>query len=523
MDLGEFKRLNPDYSEIKVPPLQKLKDGRIISTPEEAFVTTYLLQPGQNKTAQFMREEYWVLQNPDLYPRALFIDPRGFAKSTRVCVYDSLYDIYVRSDYDLCLELQKQYPFVPFQYDFCNRLYIITNSDDLSEQWVGEIKRNIQENEKLLAHFGDVSTESDKNGIWRSNHIHVKTKSGIMEIKAFGRGSTIRGGRPRKVKVDDILKDKDGVYSAEDSKKAEKWLKRSVEGLMDRQDCRLYWTATILAPEDMVDNAYEKRDDWSSYKMLRIKNSAEDVNGKSIWPDKFPDKFLRFKRDQMGVEGYYAEYMNKPIISKNAIFRREWMQNSYTDDELPNNLYRVLSIDPAMTTKEINDYTAFIINGYCYEGVHKGEIYTLDAEQGHWDNDSVARLACEKYRSFRCDVMVLEINAAQKVFGTLIRREARDHSMWINLEEKITDTDKVRRANSINFLYKNNYVRFRKDDPAQAELINALCIFPSGRHDDFVDADMMNLEFEKERHESMMSSVEEEEDDRQLACPELGY
>ncbi len=505
MNAQEFHRLNPDFPPLEVPPL-RLVDGKLIATPEENFINTYLSKADDAKTPQFLREKYWILQNPDIYPRVLDVSPRGFAKSTVYDVRDTLYDIYCRSNRELCDKMQAEFG-GPNQYDFCERILLITASEDLAVDWVSQIKENVQQNERLLQAFGDVSTEGKKNGIWQSAHIKLETTSGYMEIIAFGRESAIRGKRPRKIKVDDILKDVE-ASNREVIMKIERWFRSVIEGCFNRIDSRLYWTATIIAPEDPVDNAFEKRDVWEKYQILRVKYPAENEEGNSIWPDMFPDKFLAFKRTQMGIDVYSAEYLCAPVALGDPIFRRDWMQKKYKDVDLPINMERVLSIDLATRTKVKNDFTHMDVIGYCFDGEHRMDFFVLDSREEKIDPDSSAKLACDLYREWNCTSMVLEVNSSQIIMGALIQREAKDKGMWINIEEVVhpnIKNVKVKYAESVSFLFKQGKGFFRDGDRVQGNLVDQMCNFPAGRHDDGVDSMVMNLRSKLEHYNSLVN------------------
>ena len=519
MTREEFAELNPNFPYPEPAPFTKDATGKIIkASPLEDFVATYFKRDLTKKTPLFHRQIDHVLQNPKTYDRTMIVAPRGSAKSHKVSKHLPLYQALVRSDEGLCNEMG-----CPEQYWPIDQMMSITASADLAELWISKMKWELQNNERLIHDFGLRSTEGEKDGIWRNDHIRVKTKSGPLDILAMGRGSSIRGWRPKLVILDD-LEDDESAVSPVQIERITRWLRSTVEGLFDIPECVLLWIGTIISPQCVLDNAINGVAGWSKEDWCRSIFSIEDAKGKSVWRDKFPDEFLDRKKRLMGLISYSCEYLCKPAMALTPVWREEDMQQRYSPSELPPRLTRILSIDPAVSEKETADFTAMIVNGYCFEGDNALNVYKLNAEKGHWKAVEIVKRALDKYKKYQCEVLVLETIAAQEYLLPIIEREAADRGHYVNVFQVKPYKDKVTRARGVAFFFEKGYMWFPEQAVWLDELLNEYKIFPTGQKDDYVDAEQMNLAYMKDDHNIFDNTdLDYIPKRKELACPELGY
>jgi len=517
----EFYKLN--HAGFKYPqPVPVIKDssGNVHSSPMEDFVFSYFRRDLVKKTPQFHRFIYHVCQHPEDYDHTLQVAPRGSAKSHIVSKYRALYQIYIANDKAVCEGLG-----YPEMYKPVNEMMIITAASDLAELWGERIKTEIVSNEKLINAFGYRSTEGEKNGAWRGDYFKVKTASGPIDIRCMGRGSKTKGYRPKIVVIDD-LEDDESAFSDIQIKRITYWLRSTVEGFFDTVDsCSLLWIGTIISPQCVIDNAFNGVDGWSKEDWCRMVFPIVDSNGRTVWPDKFPDEFLERKRRLMGPIAFSCEYACKPEMALTPVWRIEDMQQRYTYSELPKRLTSVLSIDPAVSEKETADYTAMIVNSYCFDGKEALNVYNRDAEKGHWKAVDIASKAVDKYLKYHCEAMVLETVAAQEYLEPIILREAANRERYVNIVKVKPYKDKVTRARGVSFFFERGFMWFPENAPWLDEMLNEFMIFPTGRKDDYVDSEQMNLEYMKEQHNVMENEDIDGEVPKRvsLACPRLGW
>lgn len=492
------KELNPRFPDLEVPSQPTLM---------EIFVFKFLKHYLENKTPFFHRQIYWILQNPKIYNRALMLAPRGFAKSVIVCIFFPLFIIYILTNPKHAGD----------NYRKIKSILIITASKELGMNWLSKIKYEIQNNEILLNAFGDLSTEGEKNGLWQSDGIKVRSSSGdIIEINVIGRGSRARGPHPDII-IQDDLEDDESAVSDTQCRTITAWLKTAIEGMLRKKNCNFYWIGTVIAPECVIDNAYKKKG-WAE-SWFRIKWGAYKKDGSSIWPDAFSIEFLAEKEKEMGWDKFAAEYLNNPVVSTDPIFRRKHFK-FFEEIDLPTNLHKITAIDPALKEREIHDFTGIVTIGVCMTGKKRMNIYVLNFEEGKWNSDGKSKRIYEEYSLFHPADVLVETSAQQEYFKDILVMKARDEGFYLPIREVKPFKDKVTRTKAIAHLVEQGYVYFRKN---QERLMEQLEMFPFGKNDDLVDAFQMCLEKAKSLQNRISSEETSDYEEVESAIPELGY
>lgn len=310
-----------DFPKIDVPRVKAVQgaDGKIEITgllPIERFVGTYfkhLLRTRRGRpiqTPHFHREIYYLYEYPEKFEppdgetSIIWVCPRGYGKSI-VNFFSVLYDALVTKRYGEQL--------------------LIGANKDLTERWMGKIKTELTTNELLIngdskagiQGFGELCSDGDKDGKWSNDEILLRNGE---RIYAKGYGSGMRGMHPGKIVLDDIENDEE-AKSPVQIEKMEDWMRGTVINMQNDEDSVLYWTGTFLERDSVLQKAYDGRgwdDSW-----VRLKHDAEWTEeaeeehkkisvswphaiGDSIWPQKYPTKWLRARERKIGSSKYLA-------------------------------------------------------------------------------------------------------------------------------------------------------------------------------------------------------------------------
>ena len=471
----------------------------------ENFILTYLRRHWCSKTtgkiikpAKFHRDLYYFVSNPEKYPLAILVAPRGFSKSVVTMFFGPLYHALVTRKYE--------------------EILLVGASQDLADKWLGKIKHELTNNEKILRDFGELSTDGMNGGKWATDEI--KLANGIT-IYSRGRGSKVRGLHPQYIVIDDIEGD-EGALSQTECEKIDRWIKAAIIPMQLEEGAVLHWDGTFLAPDSVLHKAYHGRSEGFGEEWFRYKREAFNKDGKSVWPERFSESWLETKRRILGTSIFAAEYMNEPISSLNPMVRREWIR-FYENAEVPKFMYKVLAIDPAISERETADKTAMCVIGGDNTTDNPSEKYfVLDADQGHWDINSTVRRMFEFYRIYAPDIVIVETVGYQKALVQTIEREARDRGIYLPIEERIPDRDKGRRLKAVSPMIEAGNVVFRN---TQDELIDQLVKFPGSAHDDLMDAFVYALTEFKDywayvQEETQKNTYEEK---TEHAIPQLAY
>lgn len=285
----------------------------------EVFARTFFEEMMYSDTPKFHREIYDYLLSEE---RVALAAPRGFAKSTIVCVFYPLWMamLMVRRD-----------------------ILIISASETLAVEFLRKIRMEICGNEKLKALFGD--QQSDK---WTENHIVLRNG---VNIRAKGAGGQIRGFRPDCILLDDIETD-EGVESEEQRKKLKDWLfKACLNTLLPKG--QLVIIGTLIHPLSVLGDLLETpREGWIRKKYRAYVDGVEK-EGHELWPKARPHVWLQQRKGEIGSWAFAAEFMNDPKMDDSAPIKQEQLRYWR---ELPRQFSCVITVDPAYSEDEKSDY-----------------------------------------------------------------------------------------------------------------------------------------------------------------------
>lgn len=424
----------------------------------EAFAAMYLLHLLAVKVPPFHREMYKAANEG--HRRLCITAPRSFAKST---VFSIIYPLY-----QICEGKMK-------------KIMIMSETADLAKHWLRQIKSELENNEFILEDFGSMKTDK-----WSETQIICQNKSNgnKIEVRAKGCGSQIRGFRPDLIVFDD-LENEDTVGSADQRDKVSEWFYGAAINTLEK-DAQAIMIGTLLHPEALLRKVSENKT-WKSMFFQAITKE-----GDSLWPEKWPIERLLERKAEIGDRLFAAEYQNKPIISENPIFYEGWFK-SY-DSASPEftevsrkGLYTVLALDPAISQRDRADYSAIVTLSSDYE---TDNIYVRrgGCVRHRLPTENTVNTLIRIYKQFNCKFAIIEATAFQRVIVDWLRRWERDSAENLTTRTVIPDRDKERRANFITPMLQQGKVFFDKSDPMICNLMSELCLFPTGTHDDLVDA-----------------------------------
>lgn len=378
--------------------------------------------------------------------RLVFIAPRGFAKSTLCSVFLPLF---------LALYKKK------------TDIFIVSSTISLSKELLRKIRIELEENEKILSDFGDM--KSDK---WTEEMLVLKNN---VVIRAKGRGFQIRGFRPDMIVCDD-LEDEEVIYSKEQRDKLEEWFFRTLLPAL-KPDQALIYVGTNLHQFSLIGKLFKKEE-------FVGKKWAALTDGKSIWEDMWTTERLLAMKKEIGIYAFESEYQNNPISREEQPIKQHYLENVVIKGKRD---VRCMAIDPAASVKEKSDYRAFVIMDRTEDGFK--EVYS---ERGKWGLEEQIERVIGLYETYKPDRVVIESVAFQKVYKDVLTEKARARKIYIPVSEAelgVSTTgdkrprDKFTRLISVSHLFEQRLVEI-----VNPEMKDELLSFPTGEHDDMVDA-----------------------------------
>ena len=221
--------------------------------------------------------------------------------------------------------------------------------------------------------------------------------------------------------------------------------------------------------------------DADQWEVLHLK--ALD-KGKALWPERYPVEALeRIRAGQSddpdapgaGSRAFEALYQGNPTMEQGNIFRREWWKY-YSERPVFSRI--IHSWDTAFKGGTESDYSVCQVWGKAETGY-----YLLDVWRQRAEYPELKRAAVALYERDHPATVYVEDKASGQ---SLIQELKRDTIIPIRAVK--VDRDKVARAHAVTPLIESGRVYLPDRAPWLHTLIEELSSFPSGEHDDQVDA-----------------------------------
>lgn len=201
--------------------------------------------------------------------------------------------------------------------------------------------------------------------------------------------------------------------------------------------------------------------------------------GQALCPERFDVKALARIKKKLGSYSFSALYQQQPAPAEGGQFKREWFRKIV--DEAPPNLRWKRGYDLAVSTRTSADYTASF---RCAKD-KLGNLYIADGYRARIEYPEQRRYAIERMQAEKNTEHGIESALHGAAFVQDIRRDMRYGH--IALRKVRVDTDKLTRALAWLNLAEEGKV-FLVRGPWIDEFVDEIARFPTGRHDDQVDA-----------------------------------
>jgi len=415
--------------------------------PIEVFVASCLTHYCKCKVPDFHRDITTHLSGDA--ERLVFEAPRDFAKSTVLSVFYPLFLICCTDVTDIQMFSESGGP------------------GGLSTKWARKMKHEIDTNVVMRSLYG-----VSRGNAWGQDYFQVK-RVGKPPIDVYCRGkhTAARGGRGYVI-IDDP-QDKDDIRSGVTVERDEAWFYEDVINILEPGQ-RCIFIGSRLSPLSLLSKVART----PGWKLLSYK--AFDVDGHSIWPEKWPDHELRKRRDEIGIDRFNSEFMNEPRISDNPIFREEWLQ-SYEQDSAAwkdieaQGLYTTVGVDPAISQRTTADNTAIITVSQTFDKEPRFYIRNVKCFKGTLRE--VAQQVIMTFTKYQQHRTVVETVGAFKAVADEIREAERIEGMHVNMVEVTPVKDKAARAYAVQGLFQQGRVFVDFTDPVQQRLVDEMLMF----------------------------------------------
>jgi len=229
-------------------------------------------------------------------------------------------------------------------------------------------------------------------------------------------------------------------------------------------------------------------------KFLRQEVAEDDprfMEGTSFWPEFWPTKLLLEKKQTMDPVEWAALYQQEPILLEGGIVKREDFQ-IWDSPEPPKCKYIIVSMDTALSQKEVANYSAFTVWGIFSNIVEtfdkipiaQESMILLSAGKGKWDFTQLCDKCQELDKRYVPDYFIVEEASA----GLMLIPELQKRSLPV-LPHK-PERDKTFRLQATTPYFRAKRIWIPKDKKWAEDVVQEVASFQprlKNQQDDLTD------------------------------------
>ena len=369
----------------------------------------------------------------------------------------------------------------------------------------GRKVRNLVDGETYSKIFPNVSLRHDSKaaGRWATN--------AGGDYFAIGVGGTVTGKGADLLIIDDPHSEQEAALAANDPSIYDKVYEWFTSG--PRQ--RLQPGGSII----VVMTRWGKRDLTGQVLKAEMQRGGEEwdiiefpailPSGNSLWPEFWSLDELEALRNELPNSKWQAQYQQNPTSDTSAIVKREWW-NIWDEESPPPCDYTLMSWDTAFEKNNRADYSACTLWGvFEYPdatGTPQSNLMLLNAFRDRMEFPELKKRAIQEWKEWSPDSVIIE----KKASGAPLIYELRAMGIPVQEYTPVRGNDKISRLNAVSDLFASGRV-WAPGTRWADEVIDEVASFPSGEHDDYVDA--VSLALMRFRKGGFIRTLLDEEDE----------
>ncbi len=237
-------------------------------------------------------------------------------------------------------------------------------------------------------------------------------------------------------------------------------------------------------------NASVKKEGSSEWEVIEL--PAIMPSGEPLWPEFWSLDELQRLKIELPISKWSAQYQQDPTSEEGALIKRDWW-NVWEDEKPPPCEAVIIAMDTAFSKTERSDYSACVTFGVFNHpnGVGKPipNLILLDAWKDKLEFPELKATTVQYHKNWQPDMFIVE----KKASGAPLIAELRNAGVPV---QEFTPTratgDKIVRVNAITDIFASGVV-WAPEDQFAIDVVEECAAFPSGDHDDYVDAVTMAL------------------------------
>jgi predicted phage terminase large subunit-like protein len=237
-------------------------------------------------------------------------------------------------------------------------------------------------------------------------------------------------------------------------------------------------------------DASVKKEGSSEWEVIEL--PAIMPSGEPLWPEFWSLDELQRLKIELPISKWSAQYQQDPTSEEGALIKRDWW-NVWEDEKPPPCEAVIIAMDTAFSKTERSDYSACVTFGVFNHpnGVGKPipNLILLDAWKDKLEFPELKATTVQYHKNWQPDMFIVE----KKASGAPLIAELRNAGVPV---QEFTPTratgDKIVRVNAITDIFASGVV-WAPEDQFAIDVVEECAAFPSGDHDDYVDAVTMAL------------------------------
>jgi len=349
----------------------------------------------------------------------------------------------------------------------------------------GRKVRNLVDSEAYNEIFPSLSLQSDSKAAGRWN----TSKGG--DYFAIGVGGAVTGKGADLLIIDDPHSEQEAALAAVNPDIYDKVYEWYTSGPRQRLQpngaiviVMTRWSQRDLTGQVLKASALRGVEDWEVIEFPAILPS-----GNALWPQFWSIEELEALREELPNSKWQAQYQQNPVGNESAIVKRGWWQ-WWDREDPPSCDYILQTWDTAFEKHSRADYSAGTTWGIFYPNEDRGDpnIILLNVYKKRVEYPDLKRDVLQEYNYYEPDGVLIE----KKASGAPLIYDLRAMGVPVQEYTPSRGQDKIARVNSISDIIASGKVWVPETRWAE-ELVDELAAFPSGEHDDLVDATTLAL------------------------------
>ena len=349
----------------------------------------------------------------------------------------------------------------------------------------GRKVRNLVDSENYKSIFPNLELQQDSKAAGRWN----TSKGG--DYFAIGVGGTVTGKGADLLIIDDPHSEQEAALAASNPEVFDKVTEWYTSGPRQRLQPggAIIIVMTRWAQRDLTGQVLKAAANRGGEQWEVIEFPAIMPSGKPLWPEFWSLGELEALRIELPNSKWQAQYQQNPVGNESAIVKRDWWK--WWEEERPPKCDFILQTwDTAFEKTQRADYSAGTTWGIFYpnEDMNAPNIILLNTYKKRVEWVQLKKDVLEEYNEWEPDGILVE----KKATGAPLIYELRAMGIPVQEYTPSRGQDKIARLNAVSDIIASGKVWIPRTRWAE-ELVDEIAEFPSGQHDDLVDATTLAL------------------------------